>query len=221
MSSPGGPAMKLYFSRNPNPRLAVAVARQLDANVEFEFAAPFAPGQGELFRPLNPNLSLPILISSRERLWEADAIACRLSRSASSDFWRTGDDEPDMIRWISWGKENFMRACDMVHFERGTKQRYGLGPVDPARVEDGLRRFHTAAAILEAELADRQWLVGDRLSYADFRMATYLPFNDVAGLPLGGYPVVQRWYLQLEALEAWRDPFATLDAPALPPVPPP
>jgi len=27
--------MKLYFSRNPNPRLAVAVARYLDANVEF------------------------------------------------------------------------------------------------------------------------------------------------------------------------------------------
>ncbi|RUX98378.1 glutathione S-transferase family protein, partial [Mesorhizobium sp. M7A.F.Ca.CA.004.04.1.1] len=26
--------MKLYFSRNPNPRLALAVARYLDAKVE-------------------------------------------------------------------------------------------------------------------------------------------------------------------------------------------
>ncbi|MET3521377.1 hypothetical protein ABID25_003216 [Mesorhizobium abyssinicae] len=35
--------MKLCFSRNPNPRLAVAVARYLVAKIEFEFAAPFAP----------------------------------------------------------------------------------------------------------------------------------------------------------------------------------
>lgn len=37
--------MKLYFSRNPNPRLAVAVARYVDAKVGFEFASPFAPGR--------------------------------------------------------------------------------------------------------------------------------------------------------------------------------
>ena len=181
--------MKLFYSRNPNPRLAVAVARHLAAAVDFEWASPFAPGQSERFRPLNPNLS------------------------------RAGDDEPDMIRWISWGKENFVRACDIVHFERGTKQRYALGPIDDAQVKCGLDRFDTAAAILEAELSARRWLLGDAISYADFRMATFLPFNDVAGLPLERYPFVRRWYRRLEKLDAWRDPFAGLDAPELPPLP--
>jgi glutathione S-transferase len=153
------------------------------------------------------------------RNWEADAIACRLSRHAGSDFWRAGDDEPDMIRWISWGKENFVRACGIVHFERGTKQRYALGPIDDAQVKNGLKRFATAAAILEAELSARTWLLGKVLSYADFRMATFLPFNDVAGLPLDGYPSVCRWYRRLAEIGAWRDPFAGRDAPALPPLP--
>lgn len=211
--------MKLFFSRNPNPRLAVAVARQVGANVEFEFASPFAPGQAEKFRPLNPNLSIPILVHSAGSLWEADAIACRLSRDMHSDFWRTGDDEPEMIRWLSWGKENFMRACDIVHFERGTKQRYRLGALDQAEVEKGLSQFRTASAILDSELSERQWLLGDRISYADFRMAAFLPFNDVARLPLDEYPVICRWYRQLEAIDAWRDPFAGLDAPELPPLP--
>ncbi|MER9216229.1 glutathione S-transferase family protein [Mesorhizobium sp. M0663] len=211
--------MKLFFSRNPNPRLAVAVARYLNAKVEFEFASPFAPGQAERFRPLNPNLSLPILIGSGKSLWEADAIACRLSRDMHSDFWRAGDDEPEMIRWLSWGKENFARACDVVHFERGTKQRYGLGPIDQARVEEGLSDFRTAAAILDAELSQREWLVGASVSYPDFRMATFLPFNDVARLPLDDYPSVSRWYLQLEEIDAWRDPFEGLNAPELTPVP--
>lgn len=210
--------MKLYFSRNPNPRLAVATARHLQAKVECEFAAPMAPGQAERFRQLNPNLTLPILAWPGGSLWEADAIACLLSREAGSDFWRGGDDQPDMIRWLSWGKENFVRACDIVHFERGTKQRYGIGPVDQGKVEEGLAEFRIAAAILEAELAKRPWLVGKSLSYADFRMATFLPFNDAAGLPLADYPSVLGWYRRLEAIDAWRDPFDGLEAPLLPPV---
>lgn len=210
--------MKLLFSRNPNPRLAVAVARHLQAKVEFEFAAPFAPGQAERYRPLNPTLLLPILVIAGKSLWEADAIACRLSRDSHSDFWRTGDDEPDMIRWLSWGKANFVHACDMVHFERGTKQRYGLGPLVEDKVKEGLQRFHAAAAILDAELSRSHWLVGATVSYADFRMATFLPFNDAARLPLEEYPSVCRWYAQLEDLDAWRDPFKGLDAPELPPI---
>ena len=210
--------MKLFFSRNPNPRLAVAAARHLGAKIEFEFASPFAPGQSERFRPLNPNLSLPILVNSGRSLWEADAIACRLSRDVRSEFWRTGADEPELIRWLSWGKENFVRACDIVHFERGTKQRYELGPINQQLVEEGLGRFRTATAILEAELSGREWLLGSVLSYADFRMATFLPFNDAAKLPLDDYPSVVSWYRRLEEIDAWRDPFKGLDAPALPPI---
>ena len=123
-----------------------------------------------------------------------------------------------MIRWISWGKANFMHACDMVHFELGTKQRYQLGPIDPVQVEDGLRRFRTSAAILESELAGRIWLLGNEISYADFRMAAFLPFNDVAGLPLEDFPAVKEWHGQLDAIDAWSNPFRGLEAPELPPV---
>jgi Papain-like cysteine protease AvrRpt2/Glutathione S-transferase, N-terminal domain len=81
--------MKHYFSRNLNPRLAVAVARVLNSPVEFEFASPFSPEQREKFLKLNPNLSVPILVEGDKTLWEADAIACRLSQLANltSGLW--------------------------------------------------------------------------------------------------------------------------------------
>ncbi len=211
--------MKLYFSRNPNPRLAVAVARHLDANIEFEFAAPLEPGQSERYLPLNPNLLLPILERPGRSLWETDAIACYLSRHTGSNFWCTDDDEPEMIRWISWSKDNFVKACDAVHWERGTKPRYDIGSCDQEQVERGLEQFHKAAALLEAELADRIWLVGDAISFADFRMATFLPFNDAARLPVSDYPAIQRWSDRLNEIDAWRDPFDGLDAPPMPPLP--
>jgi len=208
----------LYFSRNPNPRLAVAVARHLAAPVSFEWASPLAPGQAENFRHLNPSLRLPILAEDGGSLWEADAIACRLAQMTGSNFWRIGAELPDMIRWMSWARDNFMRACDTVHFQRGTKQRYRLGSIDEALVAQGLAEFHESAAILNAQLRQRDWLLASGLSFADFRMATFLPFNDVALLPLADYPAVAAWHRRLMALPAWADPFAGLQAPDLPPI---
>jgi glutathione S-transferase len=206
--------VKLYFSRNPNPRLAVAVARFLETDIEFEFAEPMAPGQSERYLPLNPNLLLPILERPGRTLWKIDAIACWLSRRAGSNFWRTDDEEPEMIRWISWAKENFMKACDIVHWERGTKLRYGIGPCDDKMVEEGLRQFQNAAVILERELCDRSWLLGETISFADFRMATFLPFNDAARLPPDRG--VSRHKRLVGSLK--QNPFRGLDAPRLPPL---
>lgn len=210
----------LYVSRNPNPRLAVAVARHLEAPVTLQWASTFDPAHSDFFRKLNPTLLLPILVEGGASLWEADAIACRLSMMVGGNFWRMDRDLPDMIRWISWGKANFVAAVDKVHFEYGTKQRYGFGPVDLNAVEDGLAAFHSSAAQLDGHLAGRDFLLDSGLSFADFRVASYLPFNDVACLPLSDYPALERWYGRLTALPYWADPFAGLDAPALPVVAP-
>ena len=51
-------------------------------------------------------------------------------------------------------------------------------------------------------------------------MATFLPFNDVAGLPIVDYPNIASWQQRLLLLPAWADPFEGLNAPALPYAPP-
>ena len=71
-----------------------------------------------------------------------------------------GDSLPDLVRWISWGYWNFVRACDRVHFERVTKQRYRLGPVRQDLVESGLKEFASSAAILDERFGAADWLVG-------------------------------------------------------------
>jgi glutathione S-transferase len=50
-------------------------------------------------------------------------------------------------------------------------------------------------------------------------MAAFLPFNDVARLPLSDYPNLAAWHHRLMALPVWADPFDGLVAPELPPVP--
>ncbi|HEX7964219.1 MAG TPA: glutathione S-transferase family protein [Gammaproteobacteria bacterium] len=205
--------MRLYYSHNLNPRVAVAVARHLGSPLEFRRARPFHPAEIDSFRKLNPNARVPVLVEEGHALWETDAIACRLSQLAGSEFWRSGAELPEMIKWISWGTHHLTRAADPMYFERVVRPRItkDYRPKDPAEFEEPLGDFRQHAAILDAGLKGREWLLDSGLSYADFRVATSLPFADAAGLPLREFPEVMRWHDQLLELPAWRAPFEGLE----------
>lgn len=204
-------AMKLYYSKNSNPRLAVAVARYLKSPVEFVAANPQNPAHKEAFKALNPNALVPVFEESGKTLWEADAIACRLSAIAKSDFWRVGDQQPDMIRWISRATHHLNRAADPLYFFRVVWPMFTKDAPPQEKLDDGLKDFVRHAPVLEQHLAKRTWLVGDRVSYADFRAATFLPYAQEAQIPLADFPNMQRWHNQLMELPEWRAPFEELE----------
>lgn len=204
--------MKLYYSPNLNPRVAVAVARYLNSPVEFVRADPQNPANTEGFRPLNPNALVPVLQEhDGTTIWEADAIACRLSMLADSDFWRMDSAMPHMIRWMSWSAQHLNRAGGTVYFDRIICPRYGIPRAAPESVERAAKQFHGLMKIADAALEGREWLLGDRISYADFRVGTCLPFADEAQLPLDGLENVKRWQAQLAEIPAWKNPFNGLE----------
>ena len=202
--------MKLYYSPNLNPRVAVAVARYLKSELEFIRASPRAPGHEDGFRPINPNTLVPVLVEPTRTYWETDAIACRLSALAGSEFWRTDDTMPDMIMWISWATHHLNSAASVFYWENIIRPTFSNIEPPPAVMEEAMANFRRFAGTLDAYLEGRDWLLGDKISYADFRVATALPFADAAGLPVAEFPHVQRWHQQLWVIDAWRDPFAGL-----------
>jgi len=203
--------MKLYYSRNSNPRLAVAVARHLNSPVEFVAADPQHPANREGFKVLNPNALVPVLEENGQTLWEADAIACRLSAIAKSDFWRVGEVQPEMIRWISWATHHLNRAADPLYFFRVVWPTFMKEAPPQGKLDEGLKNFVQHAAVLDHYLANRQWLVDESVSYADFRVATFLPFAEKAQIPLSDFPNMLRWHNRLLDFPAWRAPFDGLE----------
>jgi glutathione S-transferase len=202
--------MKLYYSQNLNPRVAVAVARHLKAPVDYVAASPMAPDQVEAFRTINPNTRVPVLTTEARNYWEADAIACKLSALAGSDFWRVGDSQPEMIMWISWATHHLNRAGDVFYFWKLIAPQFMDFLPEPSVFDEAMRDWRQFMAVLDGQLEGRRWLVDDRLSYADLRVATCFPFAAAAGLPIAEFPQVQRLADQLDQIDAWRDPFAGL-----------
>jgi glutathione S-transferase len=205
--------MKLYYSHNLNPRVAVAVARHLGSPLEFVRARPFHPAEIEAFRKLNPNTRVPVLEEGGRTLWETDAIACRLAELAGSGFWRRDVSQAQMIQWVSWGTHHLNAAAAVLYFEHVVipqfPPQHRPASAGPEKLAEALQEFRQHAAILDAHLRGRRWLLDDgELSYADFRVASALPFAGKAGLPIQDFPELARWPGQLMEFKAWREPFA-------------
>ena len=200
--------MKLYYSDVLAPRKTCALIKYLKAPVEFAY---LHLAKGEHKKPeylaLNPNGKVPTLVNGDKVLWEADAILCYLARQAGSDLWPDGDHQPEVISWFSWNSQHFIKSGGTLYFEFVIKKRFNIGPPDNAVVEKAVREFRTQAVVLNSHLKNRKWLVGDKLSVADFSVAVTLPYAGQASMPLDDFPEVRRWHDQLSALNGWLDPF--------------
>ena len=200
--------MKLYYWDTLNPRKACAVAKYLNSPVEF---VPVDLGKGEHKRPeylaINPNGAVPTLEDSGRTLWESAAIMCYLADEAESDLWPHDERQIEIIRWLSWDACEFGPQAGTFYFEHIIKPRYGLGDPDAAALERATDQFKRFAGVLNDHLKGRKYLVGNSLTVADFAVAVSLPYADEAGIPLDGFPEIQRWHARLNQLEAWRQPF--------------
>jgi glutathione S-transferase len=88
----------------------------------------------------------------------------------------------------------------------------GLGPPEPAFIARGAQNFARFAAVLNESLKDKTWLVGERLTIADFSIGGLVPSAERLELPVGKFPEILRWYKGLAALPAWRDALANRNA---------
>jgi len=201
--------MKLYYAETLAPRKACAVAGYLNLPLDYVFVDL---GRGEHMKPdylaINPNGKVPALIDGERRLWEADAIICHFAQRAQSALWpRDAQQQIDVVRWMSWNNQHLYRHAGALYFEHLIKPRIGLGDPDQANIAEARTFFRKHAAVLDQHLKGRKWLLGNDLSVADFSVGVPLPYASAAAMPLDEFPEVRRWHDQLNAFDAWRNPF--------------
>lgn len=199
--------LKLHaFPPSPRSFKVLVVANHLGLHYEL---APVNLAQGEQSRPqfvaLNPNKRAPVLEEDGFVLWESNAIIQYLAtlKPDAGLLPREERARADVSRWQFWESTTFDPAIAILMFERVVKAVYGRGAPDPAEVDKGLARFHSAAAVLDAQLQRGPYVCGAHLTLADFALGAGLIYTEQAQLPLAPYAHVRGWYARLAALPAW------------------
>lgn len=199
--------MKIYdFAPSPNARKVRFVAYELGLEPTFTNVNIFkGESRTPEFLAKNPNGRIPVLEDDGLVLWESNAIVMYLASTRPEKGLLPTDPKQraEVDQWLFWQSGDFGPAIGKVVFERVVKKFAGLGDPDQAVVDAGLRDFKTCAAVLNAALEGKEYLVG-RLSVADFGVMALLTVHEMAGMDLSPYPALNAWYGRMMARESVR-----------------
>lgn len=191
---------------SPRGRQVEAVIYHLGLDLEIRIHNLF---NGELrsaeYLAVNPNAKVPALVDGDFKLWEAAAITQYLADKAGNEalFPHNARIRADIARWQIWESTHFNEAFGSLTFETLVKAKYNLGPPDRARVETASQNLARFAPVLEEHLRGRRYLVEDRLTIADFSVASCEPYVGHVPFDFGPYPNIRAYFERIRATEAW------------------
>ena len=200
--------MHLYYHPlSSNSRRVLLTAHHLGLDLEL-VAVDLSQGEQKTpdYLRLNPNGRVPTLVDGGFHLWESHAIMQYLAdRSPEQDIYpRDISARADVNRWLFWSANHFAPAAGVIIRERVSKKIVaGSGAPDPLEIARGEALFPAAAAVLDRHLAGKQWIAQDRLTLADFAIASPLMHTSAAQLPVTEFENLKAWFARVQSLDAW------------------
>jgi glutathione S-transferase len=201
--------MRLYYHPlSSNSRRVLLTAVQLGMPLQL-VVVDLLSGEHKTSRYLriNPNGKVPLLDDDGFHLWESHAIMQYLADACNGEMLYPHDIQAraDINRWLFWSAYHLTPAVGFISRERVSKKMVGgSGSPDPVEIARGEALLTAAAQVLDDHLARNEWIAQDKLTLADLAIASPLMHTAAAGLPVTGYANVQRWFAQVQALDAWK-----------------
>lgn len=200
--------MRLFHNTlSSNGRRALMVAEQLGLPLDIIHVDLMSESERARLHEINPNGKLPVLDDDGFLLWESCAIMQYLCDITPGQqlYPQDARARADVNRWLFWGSQHFAETVSVLSFENLWKGMIGMGAPDPALVARAEDRLRQLGAVLDAHLAQRDWLVGDALSLADIGVVTPMMYLEQARLPLGDFPHLIRWFDRLRQSTPWEN----------------
>lgn len=202
--------MKIYWIKAQAPRRVLALAKYLGIEAEFVWMDVKAGALKQAdYAELNPNMKAPTLVDGDRVLWESSAIMAYLCIKAGSDMWPADNplEQVEVLRWLSWNNCHWARAVGPFYFEHIVKATFDLGPPDRKTLKSGIPELVQLAKVLDAHLSKRRYANCERLTIADFHLASMATDWRESEMPLESFPNIVRWLDGLMRIPAWADPW--------------
>ncbi|HWW57749.1 MAG TPA: glutathione binding-like protein [Sphingopyxis sp.] len=170
--------MALAFLGLPwDERLADAAARQSDA-----------------FAALTPMRQIPLFADGDFTLRDSQAILALLAARHRPGDWDgdTPEERGEIALWLSHAANEIANGPAALRLAR----KFGL----PIAEDHAATVTARILPVVEAHLAGRDWLVGDRLTIADLAASPYLALMGDAGIDLADWPAIRDWIRRIAAL---------------------
>jgi len=183
--------MKLYGTPISRALRSIWAAEEVGVDYELIPTSNLADSKTPEYLAINPNGRIPALVDGDLVLFESMAINLYLARIYGGKLYPSDShDEARAIQWTIWG----MTELDphlipmVVH-----KVILPENERDPAVVANAEAAVERPLAVLDAQLADREYLLGGDFSIADLNVAGALLTANFVNFDISKHENATRW----------------------------
>lgn len=143
------------------------------------------------FLQLNPNGHIPVLEDDGIVVWESMAINLYLARKLGAPLAAASPaEEAELLRWTFWAVTEVEKEALTVLMHRVAMPADKRDPALADRAEGALKK---PFAVLDAHLASRSYLCGDRFTVADVNVASVVTWAAAAKGLMDAHPHLAAW----------------------------
>ncbi|HEX8300699.1 glutathione S-transferase family protein [Sphingomonas sp.] len=141
------------------------------------------------FLAVNPNGRVPALVDDGQPFFESLAINLYLARKFGGPLAPANPIEDGLAtQWSFWVANEVEKP---LLFASANLKLFADGV--PAHAAIGLGKLDRPFRVLDKELVDKPYLLGDRFTVADLNVAAVMTLGVISGVPFHAYPAMQEW----------------------------
>lgn len=156
------------------------------------------------YRSLNPMGEVPVLVDGDTVLSQSGVIQDYISEKTGNLGPRNSEERREILRWTLFDNHKVSGIAGPLRFN------LNFLPED-RRSEDTngylAMRLGSALKVLDAYLANRDWLAADRLTTADLACCGYLYYPEPFTFDRTAYPHIDVWLDRVAATPGWQHPY--------------
>lgn len=143
------------------------------------------------FLAINPNGRIPALVDGDVALFESMAINLYLAKKYGKSLYPSNiEDEGRAWQWSVWG----ISEIEPLQMQVVVQKLFTPEPKrDPKVTERALRGLERPLKVLDDQLAQRPYLLGDAFSVADLNVAAVMLLFGMVGIDASAHTNVSRW----------------------------
>jgi glutathione S-transferase len=148
----------------------------------------------EAFLKLNPNGVIPLLVVDGMPIFESTAILLHLAETYGVDkglYAPPGLRRAEMLKWIIWANAGFFDP--LSRFARNTASYIPAEQHNAKAAEAAKADLAQCFGVLERALDGKNYLCGDKFSFADLAVTSYLGWLQFMGYDFSSFKNVKAW----------------------------
>lgn len=178
------------------------------AEHDYEFVDIFSEPKARSAEFLNASrfAEVPTLVDDGQSYTQSNAILVYLADKFQQ--FESANEKQKCLEWLVWEANKIGMCLPQLRAHHKFSKQYPQMELSSGAYDWLMKRYNHDVGVLDKELADKNFILGDKISPADFSLCAYLMYADEANVDVPDNVV--SWLERLKQQKGWENQYQML-----------